>query len=103
MQAKVRPAGLVRWTIPARGPLSATGGGPPSHRLAQERLTVFKVTQLLAVRRRAHIGMASVSSGTDACVLVGAVMPAPRWAIGGGVTHFVHPLGSRHYECVSDD
>ena len=33
---------------------------------------------------------------TAACILVGAVMPAARWAIGGGITHVVHPRGSRH-------
>jgi len=30
----------------------------------------------------------------DARVFLGAVMPAPRWAI-GGMTHVVHPRGSR--------
>ncbi len=28
-------------------------------------------------------------------VILGAVMPTPRWAIGGGKTHVVHPRGSR--------
>ena len=32
-----------------------------------------------------------MSSGTAACGLGGAEIPAPRWAIGGGVTH-----SSRH-------
>ena len=27
---------------------------------------------------------------------MGAVMPAPRWAIGGGRTHVVHPREMRH-------
>jgi hypothetical protein len=33
-------------------------------------------------------------------VILGAVMPAPRWAIGGGMTHVVHPRGSRLIEDV---
>ena len=32
-------------------------------------------------------------------VILGAVMPAPQWAIGGGMTHVAHPRGSPN-ECV---
>src|SRR5450631_2583261 len=42
----------------------------------------------------------SVPSVTAACVLVGAVMPAPPWAIGGQRTHVVDSRGSRLDEDV---
>ena len=33
-------------------------------------------------------------------VYLGAVMPSPRWAIGGGMTHVVYPRGWRLIEDV---
>jgi len=43
--------------------------------------------RLYAIRRRALIGHERAFVGTAARVIVGAVMPAPWWAIRGGKTH----------------
>ena|SRR5450631_643387 len=42
----------------------------------------------------------SVPSGTLACVIVRAVISAPRWAIGGGKTHSRHTVPCR--DALSD-
>jgi hypothetical protein len=62
---------------------SPAGGAPPTVELLfRARLS----TALLACQR--HVTL------KEPCLFLGAVMPAPRWAIGGEMTHVVHPRGS---------
>jgi hypothetical protein len=91
----VSPACIpTRACLRSRCRLACNRGDSPGHWIAQERLTIHSHEALCSQETRPHQHRASVSSGTAACVLLGAVMPAPRWAI-GGMTHVVHPRGSR--------